>query len=132
MLAVIFGIFLILHGIVHLLYAGQSWGLFELRPEMTWPQGSWLLSRIIGEESLRVVATMLLVIAALGFAASGLGLIFQADWWRSATAISATFSSLLYFVFWNGKFQALDDQGGLGILINLTILIVVLIFHWPI
>jgi len=33
----ILGIFFILHGLVHLLYAGQSLRLFELRPGMTWP-----------------------------------------------------------------------------------------------
>jgi len=130
-LAIFFGIFLIFHGMVILLFAGQSWGWFELRPEMTWPQDSWLFSRILKGEGLRVVATTLLVIAALGYAAGGLGLFFRADWWRSATAASAIFSSLLYFIFWNGKFQALDDQGGFGILINLAILIVVLIFQWP-
>jgi hypothetical protein len=131
MLAILFGIFLLFHGMVILLFAGQSWGWFELRPEMTWPQESWLLSRIFGKEGLRLVATTLLVIAALGFAAGGMGLFFQADWWRTVTAVPAIFSSLLYFIFWNGKFQALDDQGGFGILINLAILVIILIFHWP-
>jgi hypothetical protein len=71
------------------------------------------------------------MIAALGFAAGGLGLFFQADWWRSVTMLSAAISSLLYFIFWNGIFQALDDQGGIGILINLAIVVVIMIFHWP-
>ena len=132
MLAILFGIFLLFHGMVILLFAGQSWGWFELRPEMTWPQESWLLSRIFGKEGLRLVATTLLVIAALGFVAGGMGLFFQAGWWRTVTAVPAIFSSLLYFIFWNGKFQALDDQGGFGILINLAILAIILIFHWPI
>ena len=34
MLTILFGIFLILHGLVHLLYAGQSSRLFELQPGM--------------------------------------------------------------------------------------------------
>jgi len=37
MLTIILGIFCILHGLVHLLYAGQSRRLFELRPGMVWP-----------------------------------------------------------------------------------------------
>ena len=32
MLKITWVIFLVLHGIVHLLYAGQSWRVFELRP----------------------------------------------------------------------------------------------------
>lgn len=40
------GIFLILHALVHLLYAGQSRRFFELRPGMTWPDGSWAFSNL--------------------------------------------------------------------------------------
>ena len=132
MLATIFGVFLILHGLVHLLYAGQSWELFELRPEMTWPEGSWLISKILGDQAARMLATGFLVLSAIGFASGGLGLFLRADWWRTATLISAMFSSLIFIVFWNGKFQALDDQGGVGLLINLAILVVILVFNWPI
>jgi hypothetical protein len=32
------GIFLILHGLVHLLYYGQSARRFELAPGLTWPR----------------------------------------------------------------------------------------------
>ena len=46
-------------------------------------------------------------------------------------AIAAAVSSLLFIVCWNGKFQALDDQGGIGILINLAILALILLFKWP-
>ena len=132
MLAIIFGIFLILHAMVHLLYAGQSWGLFELRPEMTWPEGSWLISKLLGDQVTRLLATGFLVLAALGFVGGGLGLFLRADWWRSATAIAAVFSALIFITFWNGKLQAVDDQGGIGILINLAILVVTLVFNWPI
>jgi hypothetical protein len=132
MLAIIFGIFLILHGMVHLLYAGHSWGLFELRPGMTWPDGTWLFSKLMSTEAIHLLTSIFLVLAGLGFATGGLGLFLRADWWRSMTVILAVFSSLLFFVLWNGKFQALDDQGGIGILINLTILVVILVFNWPI
>ena len=131
MLITIFGIFLIGHSLVHLLYAGQSWQLFELRPGMTWPDGSWLFSRFLCNESIRLLACISLVMAALGFAAGGLGLLFHWDWWRSVTAASAAFSALLFIVFWNGRFQALDDQGGVGVLINLAILFVILVLNWP-
>jgi hypothetical protein len=32
---------------------------------------------------------------------------------------------------WDGKLQALHDKGGIAILINLAILVVVLVFKWP-
>jgi hypothetical protein len=131
MLRILFGIFLILHGMVHLLYAGQSWRLFELSSGLTWPDGAWLFSRLLGDETTRLFATILLVLAALGLAVSGLGLFFRADWWRTVTIISAVFSSVLYFVMWNGKFERLPDQGGVGILLNIAVLVLILVFKWP-
>jgi len=128
---ILFGIFLILHGMVHLLYAGQSGRLFELRPEMTWPDRSWLFSKLLGDETTRLLATAALVLIALGMAASGLGIFLRADWWRVAAITSAGLSSLLFFVMWNGKFDVLPDQGGVGILINIAILVLILIFKWP-
>jgi len=128
---ILFGIFLILHGMVHLLYAGQSGRLFELRPEMTWPDRSWLFSKLLGDETTRLLATAALVLIALGMAASSLGIFLRADWWRVAAITSAGLSSLLFFVMWNGKFDVLPDQGGVGILINIAILVLILIFKWP-
>jgi hypothetical protein len=61
----------------------------------------------------------------------GLGLLFGVDWWKTVTTFVAIFSSILFLVLWNGKFKALSDQGGVGMLINLTILIVINGFNWP-
>ena len=33
----VFGVFIVLHGLVHLLYFGQSARYFELKPGMVWP-----------------------------------------------------------------------------------------------
>ena len=114
MQTILMGIFFLLHGMVHLLYAGQSWRLFELRSEMTWPDSSWASSKLLGDPTTRLLATVFLVLAALGLALSGLGLFFRTDWWRSVVIGSTVFSSILFFVLWDGKFHALADQGGLG------------------
>lgn len=124
---VIFGIFLILHGLVHLLYAGQSRRSFELRPGMLWPDGSWLFSRLVGDGASRWLASISLVLAALGFIAGGLELFFQQAWWFPATVGVAVFSSMIFIVFWDGKFQSLADKGGVGLLINAVILVLALI-----
>ncbi|MEW5868566.1 MAG: hypothetical protein AB1894_04770 [Chloroflexota bacterium] len=126
------GVFLFLHGLVHLLYAGQSWRFFELRPGMIWPDGSWIFSRLLGNETSRLLASVMLALAALAYLAGGLGLFARQDWWRPVVLGAAALSSITYILFWNGKFQALDDQGGIGLLINLAIVVVVLVFRQPV
>ena len=51
MLRFIIGVSIVLLGLVHLLYFAQSRGLFELRPEMVWPEGSWAFSKLLGDEA---------------------------------------------------------------------------------
>jgi hypothetical protein len=132
MWTILMGIFFLLHGLVHLLYAGQSLRSFELRPGMTWPDGSWAFSKLLGNESTRMLATLLLALAALGFLAGGLGLFIRQDWWRSLTLAAVVISSLIFIVFWDGRFQAMADEGGVGLLVNLAILVLVLFLKWPI
>jgi hypothetical protein len=126
MLPLIFGIFLILHGFVHLLYAGQSQRLFELRPNLTWPDGSWLFARILGDKAVRRLATIAMLLTALGLAAAGLGLLFSLGWWRPLTVGSAVFSTAIFICCWDGNRQRLDEKGGVGVLINLLVMVVVL------
>ena len=125
MQTIILGVFLLLHGLVNLLYTGQSWRLFELRPNMTWPDGAWLPAKIFHERTIRILASVSLLLAAFGFIASGVGLFLRQGWWQPVTVGAAVFSILIFLLFWDGRFQALDDQGGIGVLIDLGILAVV-------
>ncbi len=127
---IILGIFLILHGGVHLLYAGQSGRYFELRPGMTWPDGSWLFSKLLGDEATRLSATISLALVALGFIVGGAGLFFRQEWWRPAVIGATALSVLIFILLWDGRFQALDAKGGVGLLIDLAILALILILKW--
>ncbi len=127
----LFGAFIVLHGLVHLLYFAQSQKIFELRPGMVWPDDSWVFSRLLGEKSTRLLASALCLLAALGFIAGGIGLFFGQPWWRNVSVAAAAISILMYILFWNGKLQKIDDQGGVGILINIAILTVIVLFQWP-
>jgi hypothetical protein len=127
LIGILLGIFLILHGLVHLLYAGQSQRLFELRPGLLWPEGSWLFSRQLDDDAMRLMAVISLALAAFGFVAGGLGLFFHQDWWRTIIVGAAILSTTIFAVFWDGKRQSLADNGGVGVLINLAILVSILI-----
>ncbi len=128
---IIFAVFLILHGLVHLLYLGQGARLFELQPGMVWPDGSWAFSKLLGETATRNTASILLILVAVGFIVGGVGVLLNQGWWQPAVVISALLSTTIYILFWDGALQGLDNKGGVGILINLAILALLLIFRWP-
>ena len=131
MLQFAFGVFMMLHGLVHLLYFGQSARRFELRPGMVWPDGSWAFSKLLGEKATRALASIACALAAVGFVAGGAGMLVGQAWWRPVIVTSAAFSAALYLMFWDGKAQMLDAKGGIGLLIDLAILIAVLVLQWP-
>jgi hypothetical protein len=131
MIKVIAGVFLVLHGLVHLLYFGQSARLFELQSGMIWPDGSWAFSKLLGDNGTRTLASIFCILAAAGIVIGGAGIFFGQSWWRTAVVASAAFSGVLYILFWNGRLQHLDNQGGVGLLIDVAILVAVLVFRWP-
>lgn len=124
----IIGLFFMLHGLVHLLYLGQSWRFFELQPGMSWPDGSWALAPFTGAQAIRTWASIGCMLAAVGFVAGGIGLIAGWGWWQSVIVGAALFSALLYLLLWDGTTQRLDNQGGIGLLINVAIGVAVLIW----
>lgn len=128
---IIVGVFLVLHGLVHLLYFGQSARLFELQPGLAWPDGSWAFSKLLGENGTRTLADILCIIAAAGFVIGASGIFLGQSWWRTAIITTTVFSSVLYVLFWNGRFQQLPNQGGVGLLIDVAILISILVLRWP-
>ena len=120
LVAVFFG----LHAMVHLLYAGQSLRLFELRPEMSWPDYSWVFLKVLRDETTRQLSAIGLGLAALGFVAGGIALVAHWAAWQPLITGSAAISSLIFVLFWDGKLKGLDTQGGIGVLINLNILVI--------
>ena len=131
MIKILFSIFLILHGLVHLLYFGQSQRYFELRPDMKWPDNSWILSGLLDEDIVRKVAGFLCILTTITFVTGGIALIAKQNWANTDIVVSSILSSCIFVIFWNGKMQHLDNQGGIGILINVFILIVILLIQWP-
>jgi hypothetical protein len=131
MVKILTGIFLILHGLVHLLYYGQSARKFELQKGLTWPDGSWAFDGLLGASGTRMLAGILCILAAAGFVLGAAGVFLEQAWWRAAVVAAAGVSATLYILFWNGSLKKLDDQGGIGLLMDLAILALILVFRWP-
>ena len=127
----VLGIFFVLHGLIHLLYSGQSARRFELKPGMIWPDGSWAFSSLLGNETTRNLASISLVLVAIGLIVGGTGILINQAWWRPVIVGAVAFSSVVFILLWNGRMQNLDGQGVVGIIINMAILLAVLILRWP-
>jgi hypothetical protein len=69
----LFGIFVMLHGLVHLWYVTLSRGLVEFRPEMGSTGQSWLFIPLLGDAATRWLATIVYALATFSFAAGGIG-----------------------------------------------------------
>jgi hypothetical protein len=128
---IIVGVFMVLHGLVHLLYFGQSRRIFELQPGLVWPDGSWVFSKFLGDEATRWLAGIACILAALGFVAGGIAILAGQSWWRPVVVGTATFSAAIFVLCWDGGLQRLADKGAIAILINLGILVAMLILRWP-
>jgi hypothetical protein len=131
MLRFIVGVFMVLHGLVHLLYFAHSQRLIELRPEMVWPEGSWAFSKLLGNEATRSLASISYVLAAIGFVAGGIGILAGQAWWHRVVVGSAAFSAAIIILFWDGQLQRMNDKGLIGLLINIAILVALLVLRWP-
>lgn len=124
MARILIGVFLILHGLVHLLYFAISQKMVTLdHPVPGWPERSLVLTNLLNETTTRLIASGLYLVATVLFVISGISILLRADWWNPFVVGAAVFSSVVVFLFWDGKFQQLPDKGFVGVLINLVILV---------
>jgi hypothetical protein len=121
-MSAIAGIFLILHGLVHLWYLTLSQGWVEFQPDMGWTGHSWLLSNFLADRVARSLASVLYVLAAVALVVSGVGVLAHAEWVKPLLVISAIFSAVVILVFWDGNTDMIVQKGLLGFIINLVIL----------
>jgi hypothetical protein len=131
MLAFLYGISVLLHGLVHLWYVTLSQRWVEFQPEMGWTGESWLFSPLLGDGATRGLATVLYSLATLGFVVGGVGVLVRQDWWRPVVIGSAAFSAVIIILFWDGGLPRIVEKGLLGFLINVALLVALLVFDWP-
>jgi hypothetical protein len=131
MLQFLYGIFIILHGLVHLWYVtlAQRWVPFE--PDMGWTGNSWLLTNLIGDSTTRLLATVLYSLATIVFVIGGIGVFANTNWWPTMVGAGAIASSIGILLFWDGSFGLLVQKGLLGLMLNLAVLVALFIFNWP-
>ncbi|MGD8622226.1 MAG: hypothetical protein PVH60_09745 [Anaerolineales bacterium] len=126
-----YGIFIILHGLVHTWYVtlAQRWVPFE--PDMGWSGNSWLFTNLMGNAVTHTAATALYALSTLLFTMAGIGVLANTAWWPPTVIAAAITSSISILFFWDGSFSLLVQKGLLGLLINFVVLGAMFIFKWP-
>jgi hypothetical protein len=61
--------------------------------------------------------------------AGGIGYLAHQTWWQPVILGSASFSAVMFILFWDGRLQKLDAKGGVGVLIDLGILVALLVLN---
>lgn len=117
------GIFIILHGLVHIWYVVLSFNLVAFQPDMGWTGNSWLFSSLKSSQGLRVVAGILFIICTILFVVSGITILANFSDKNTLLFIAAILSTLTLVVFWDGKTSMIVQKGIIGVIINLVIII---------
>jgi hypothetical protein len=88
---IVFAIFVILHGLIHMWYVTLSQGWVEFQVEMGWNGRSWLLTDALGEKLSLNIASVLYVLSTLLFIITGVALLAKAPWARVALIVPRSF-----------------------------------------
>ena len=128
---IIFGIFLILHGLVHIWYVVLSQGWVKFQAEMGWTGNSLLLTGVLGSKPLQFLATIFYSLAAIAFVISGVGVLAKQNWSQISMIVASIISIFVILIFWDGKLNQIVEKGLLGLLISVAVLVSVAVFEWP-
>jgi len=118
----LFGIFVILHGLVHLWFMVLSFGWVEFQQDMGWTGKSWLFSGWMRDAILNPLSGISFILSALGFVISGIGVLTNAAWTNTALLVTSIFSSLILIIFWDSATKLIVQKGLIGLLINIGII----------
>ncbi len=116
------GIFITLHGLVHIWYIVLARQIVPFKPEMGWSGKSWLFTNLIGDTMTRILVSILLGLVTLGLSAGGIGFITQQQWSRPILVVFAGLSATVLVLFWDGSLQLAAQKGLIGLLIDAAII----------
>jgi hypothetical protein len=97
MLRYLVTIALFAHGLGHLLFLANSWGLWKGDEESR----SWLFSGILGAgQTLEGIFGLLWLVPLVGFVAVSWGYLTQGEWWPQIALSSAAISLAMIVLWW--------------------------------
>jgi hypothetical protein len=79
----------------------------------------------------RSLACITYLFATIGFVIGGIGIFVGQSWSQPVIVGAAVFSTVIIFLLWNGKRKMVVEQGGIGLFLNVLILVALLLLDWP-
>ncbi len=116
---IIIALVLLGHGVGHILFAANSWGLWK-----TGVARSSLFQDVLhADQTFEGIVGVLWLIPLIGFMAAAGGYYANAVWWRDVALAAATISTLLLVVWWNSLNTASVIY---ALLLNLAVITIML------
>ncbi len=127
----IYTLFVLVHGLVHMVYVSFAQGWVVPETGNDWIGTSWLLSGSLGEQGTRNLGSVVFGAITALFVVSAIGLGFRQAWSVNWLVVTAVASSLSLMLFWDGKWVALSEKGIIGLMINIALLVGIYAFRFP-
>lgn len=118
---VVLTLLLAAHGIGHVFFLVPTLGVAQ----WGFAGRSWLLSGRVPDTLLKVVGSILWLLAIAGFVAAAAGVLSQQEWWRSVALASSAVSLVGLVLF------AQPTQPFLSAAVLDIVILVALILRWP-
>ncbi|MBI9051390.1 MAG: hypothetical protein JEZ00_18340 [Anaerolineaceae bacterium] len=115
-----FGIFMLLHGLVHIWYIVLSRQWVAFTPEMGYSGQSWLLSKPLGDGSTRLLASLLYGLSTVVMVIAAISILCNGGWMRPWLIIGSICSAMTILICWDGSFERIIEKGLIGFLINIV------------
>jgi hypothetical protein len=100
-------------------------------PIKEWKGSSWLLGSVVIGEPLRMLVVGLHVLAGVATLACAVAIGFAPSipgWWRPLALVGAAIGIAAFAVFWDGQARLLVQEGAIGAVISLILLVIALLF----
>ena len=122
-LQILIGIFLILHGMVHWVFAAPQEKVPDAKP-FSVLTGRWLVKKAGLNQAIALkLGIALMILATIGFAVSGIALLSSQEWWVIPAIPTAAVSILFIALYW-------DKWMFGGVLLNIGIIVLALLWEF--
>ena len=117
------GIFLIMHGLVHWVYAAPQDKTAEAKPFNVLTE-RWLVKKAgLSQSAALKLGIVLMILASVGFVFSGIVLLISQSWWAIPATATAGVSLAFLVLFW-------DKTMVLGATLNIIIILLALFWEF--